>query len=254
MPVKTFGLLVLALASAAPPPAAGKAPAAGTYAPESVAALPNFHKRSEWDPKWKETVYDAPLGNPTRITVHHTEEKQPLERKAIITELQRLLRIHTSKDPKIDGRGWSDIGYHFLIDAKGQIWEGRPIYAQGSHVAGQNENNIGISLMGNFDLEHTEYNKEIPLTKPTAAQLEALAALLNRLGGAYGIPLDRQHVFGHRDLDAKKTCPGQRLYDQLDAVCQAASRKAAAMASRIDTRPAENIQERLRLISTGSPF
>ncbi|MDD5655913.1 MAG: peptidoglycan recognition family protein [Elusimicrobia bacterium] len=215
-----------------------------------MAALPNFHKRAEWDTAWKEIVYDEPLGNPALITVHHTEEVQPTEPAAILTELRRILRIHTSNDKKMDGKGWSDIGYHFIIDARGRIWEARPLYAKGAHVEAQNDNNIGISLMGNFD----PLFKERPLNKPTPAQLESLSLLINRLGEAYNIPLDRRHVVGHRDLDNRKACPGQILYDQLDAISQAASLKAAAMASRIGTRPSENIQEQLRLIPVESPF
>ena len=53
-----------------------------------------------------------------------------------------IRKWHT--DPKPKGRGWSDIGYHFVIGLKGEIWPGRPIGRKGTHVGGHNATSIGI--------------------------------------------------------------------------------------------------------------
>ena len=50
---------------------------------------------------------------------------------------------HTSK-------GWSDIGYHYLIDRDGTVVTGRPLDRTGSHVKGHNTGTVGISLFGGF--------------------------------------------------------------------------------------------------------
>lgn len=47
-------------------------------------------------------------------------------------------------------RGWSDIGYHYLIDRDGTIAKGRPIERTGAHVRGRNANSIGVSMFGGF--------------------------------------------------------------------------------------------------------
>jgi N-acetylmuramoyl-L-alanine amidase len=45
-------------------------------------------------------------------------------------------------------RGWSDIGYHFVIHRSGQIAAGRPITRNGAHTRGHNKGTIGIALVG----------------------------------------------------------------------------------------------------------
>lgn len=50
---------------------------------------------------------------------------------------------HTSK-------GWSDIGYHYLIDRDGTVVTGRPLDRTGAHVKGHNTGTVGISLFGGF--------------------------------------------------------------------------------------------------------
>lgn len=47
-------------------------------------------------------------------------------------------------------RGWSDIGYHYLIDRDGTVVEGRPLEKTGAHVKGKNTGTVGISLLGGF--------------------------------------------------------------------------------------------------------
>jgi N-acetylmuramoyl-L-alanine amidase len=48
-------------------------------------------------------------------------------------------------------RGWSDIGYHFLIYLDGSLHEGRPIERVGAHCKGHNEGSIGIAYVGGID-------------------------------------------------------------------------------------------------------
>ena len=92
-------------------------------------------------------------------------------------------------------RGWSDIGYHFFIDLKGEIHECRPIERNGAHTKGLNKNSIGICYAGGLDKQMN------PKDTRNDAQKEALVDLLCNLKDAYG-----GIIYGHRDFSTK-ACP-----------------------------------------------
>jgi|GEM_PF-418191 len=179
----------------APPVAAGAAP------------KPDVQPRSAWGAKPATKPYEPML--PDRITVHHTESGQPMSREAAISELQAIQSFHQQ------GRGWIDIGYHFIIDGSGRIWEGRPFTVVGAHVKDKNDGNVGISLMGDFHKPKYE--------KPTAAQFDSLIALARWLSAAYGISTDR--ILGHRDQEPTD-CPGDILYARLGELRKAVAAPA----------------------------
>lgn len=88
-------------------------------------------------------------------------------------------------------RGWSDIGYHWVVRRSGIVEKGRDESIAGAHVAGHNKDTIGICWVGR--------------DKPAPKQLDGLLRLVARVGRAYGLgPLD---VYGHYELDGRKTCP-----------------------------------------------
>ena len=88
------------------------------------------------------------------------------------------------------GFGWDGAGYHHIICRDGQIEPGRPFYWQGAHVYGQNENSLGICLIGR--------------QKFTPAQMNSLSRLLHQLKCRY----PDAEIVGHRDVqDTSKTCP-----------------------------------------------
>ncbi|MEC7705366.1 MAG: N-acetylmuramoyl-L-alanine amidase, partial [Pseudomonadota bacterium] len=88
------------------------------------------------------------------------------------------------------GFGWDGAGYHHIICRDGQIEPGRPFYWQGAHVYGQNENSLGICLIGR--------------QKFTPAQMNSLSRLLHHLKCQY----PNAEIVGHRDVqDTAKTCP-----------------------------------------------
>lgn len=87
-------------------------------------------------------------------------------------------------------RGFSDIGYHFLIHLDGTIERGRPIEMPGAHAKGYNTKSIGICYVGglNHDSE--------PADTRTVAQIHVLRAMVSVVRAMYpGIK-----VVGHRDL------------------------------------------------------
>lgn len=92
-------------------------------------------------------------------------------------------------------RGWDGIGYHYVIRLDGHTENGRPNYWTGAHVGGNNQDTLGICLIGtdSFSIE----------------QHKALAELLEYLREVYPDAIIR----GHRDYDSGKTCPGFDVRD-----------------------------------------
>ena len=88
----------------------------------------------------------------------------------------RDVDIETIRGWHVNERGWSDIGYHYVIELDGAIKKGRPVSIQGAHTKGHNKNSIGICYVGG-----TEDDIKIPKDTRTDAQKESLTALLLEL-------------------------------------------------------------------------
>ena len=102
--------------------------------------------------------------------------------------------------------GWVGIGYHYVIRKDGTIEKGRPDWAIGAHAYGENWHTIGIHLSGDFSV-----------AEPTEAQIESTAMLLANLCTDYGLPIDEDHIVGHRDL-MSTDCPGDNLYNEISTI------------------------------------
>ena len=83
---------------------------------------------------------------------------------------------------------------------------GRPHWTIGAHAYGHNSHTIGIHVCGNFEIGY-----------PTAAQIESTAMLLANVCTDYGLPIDRDHIVGHRELMGT-ACPGRNLFAQMDEI------------------------------------
>ncbi len=137
-----------------------------------------------------------------RITLHHTGEvMRGTTEGAVINCLDGVLNHHLRLR-------FGDIGYHFLIDAGGRIWEGRSLAYWGAHVSGQNERNIGIVLLGNYEQQ-----------RPTRPQLQAMQQLVQLVRRQYRIAAGQ--IYGHIDL-GRTLCPGRNLYPQVQRLNQQA--------------------------------
>lgn len=94
-------------------------------------------------------------------------------------------------------RGFSDIGYHYVIYRDGSIHEGRDINISGAHTSGHNSNSIGVCYIGGMDAD----NKKAKDTR-TEEQKESLINLLTELKEKY----PKAKIYGHREF-ANKACP-----------------------------------------------
>lgn len=101
------------------------------------------------------------------------------------------------------GRGWSDIGYHYLIDRDGTVATGRPIEKVGAHTKGHNTGSIGIALFGGHGSSENDLFKD----NFTPQQEAALLRLIRDLRAKYPA-INR--VSGHNEF-AAKACPGFRV-------------------------------------------
>lgn len=173
-------------------------------APVAAAAPTTFEgliERSRWRAKPARQADLTPVGGPwKRITVHHSAEvgdsSPGVSMSDTVATLQRIQKVHMDRgDPN---HGWADIGYHFLIDGSGRIFEGRSLKWQGAHARGDNNvQNIGVCLLG-------DYSKR----SPGRAELQALEDLLDALRERHRIP--QRGVVTHRELVAT-ACPGPAL-------------------------------------------
>lgn len=105
-----------------------------------------------------------------------------------------IRRWHTSPPPS--GRGYKDIGYHYVIDLDGRIERGRLISQPGAHCYGHNAHSIGVCYIGGRDKDGRAADTR------TDAQRASMRKLLANLLRMYGCP-----IHSHHDYNNQKTCP-----------------------------------------------
>lgn len=154
-----------------------------------------------WEPKYEK---------PVKIIIHHTATPNDPKQDPAAT-VRAVYYYHAVT------RGWGDIGYNYLIDRLGNIYEGRKggEGVVGGHDYGFNEGSVGISLIGDFQSE-----------PPTEAMMNALARLVAWVCDRYGIDptgrsifrdLDLPNIAGHRETKST-TCPGDQVQNRLPAL------------------------------------
>ena len=136
-----------------------------------------------------------PSGNPykieksnrriTEIIVHCTAT-----REGRATTIAEITKWHKQ-------RGFSTIGYHYVVMIDGTVCKGRDVNVSGAHCVGHNAHSIGVCYVGGLD----KNNGEDKDTR-TSAQKYALLTLLKKLKALY----PNAKIHGHRDF-ANKKCP-----------------------------------------------
>lgn len=121
------------------------------------------------------------------IVVHHTATRADTSPSTI-----RMLHLK---------RGFSDVGYHYLITPDGRVHVGRPVSRAGAHVKGYNAESIGVALVGNFDMY-----------PPSPQQWDSLLTLLGELVARHGARVGWHSQF------ARTACPGRYLREKLERV------------------------------------
>jgi hypothetical protein len=140
-----------------------------------------------------------PMNGVTRITFHHSGDVHngrdvPFLEDGFAETAQHLELV---REYHVNQRGWADIGYHFAIDRTGRVFQLRSLRYQGAHVKGQDEHNLGIVVLGNFNVQ-----------TPTAAQKARILTFGRLSRSEYSVPISR--VYTHREL-GPSDCPGARM-------------------------------------------
>ena len=120
-----------------------------------------------------------------KIIVHCSAT--PEGRDVSTTEIKRW---HTEE------RGWSDIGYHWVIELDGSRHLGRPEEISGAHCRGHNSDSIGICYVGGTDVDRDP--KDTRTEEQKAEMINLLSELLDKYPDSV--------IYGHRDF-ADKACP-----------------------------------------------
>jgi len=107
------------------------------------------------------------------------------------------ISVDTIRKWHVEGRGWSDIGYHFYIDINGNIKKGRDIAKIGAHCSGHNRNSIGICYCGGV-----EEDGKTPKDTRNEKQKEGLLAVIRTLKAMY----PKATIYSHNEF-ANKACP-----------------------------------------------
>jgi len=206
--------------------AAGIASAKSAAVPVSAFGSPAMVMRDGWATTAVKPRNDPSFGRIDMAFVHHTEtgnDYGPDESPAIVLSIARYHR---------DTNGWSDIGYNFLVDQYGTIFEGRAggidKAVVGAQAQGYNSFSTGISCIGGYMTTALPDAAMRSVAKLIAWKLgyhgtPVAGTLVVTSGGGelnahpYGQKVTMHRIAGHRDGDSTD-CPGDKLYHQLPAL------------------------------------
>jgi N-acetylmuramoyl-L-alanine amidase len=159
--------------------------------------------------------------------VHHTAGSNSYT-KAQAPAVVRAIQLY-----HVRGNGWNDIGYNFLVDKYGQVYEGRYGGVErnviGAHAQGFNTGSVGVALLGNYDRAAMTEAARSALVRLLAwrldvAHVDPLTLLTWPSGGnpryPTGVPVLLRPISGHRDVGFT-SCPGSIVYGQLGLLARA---------------------------------
>ncbi|CAL9560150.1 hypothetical protein SUDANB176_04627 [Streptomyces sp. enrichment culture] len=196
----------------------------------STVVKPPIITQAEWGAS---TDYDGTPSYGTEIkaaVVHHTG----VDADNSVSCADSAARLRTIQQAHFQ-QGYYDIGYNFVVDRCGQIFEGRSggmdLPVVGAHDVGFNTDTVGISYIGNFES-----------AQPSRAAMDSIARVVAWKFGMYGIDptgkvtltsgvdagvsgnkIDKgesvtlPRVFGHRDTN-NTACPGRNFYPKLSRI------------------------------------
>ncbi len=195
----------------------------------TATAKPRIYSRAQWGAD--ERMRDASslhYGEVHGGFVHHTVNANSYTRGQVPAIIRGIYAYHTQS------RGWSDVGYNFLVDRFGRIWEGRyggvdrPVV--GAHTLGYNDDSFAMSAIGNYDV-----------TRPSSATVDAYARLFAWKLSLSGVRAGSTHqwvtkrylpaIEGHRDV-GQTACPGRYLYAKIPEIRSRAARYQRSFSGR----------------------
>lgn len=177
---------------------------------------PPLQGRLDWCPDGSCPTDPTPefVPDPTHVIVHHTAGTNVASDWAAV--------VRSIWDFHVNTNGWDDIGYNWIVDPNGVLYEGRGDGRLGAHFCAQNGNTTGVCVMGDFTS-----------IEPTSAAVGMLSQFLawetcdeniDPLGTSFhnGSGLTLKNISGHRD-GCQTSCPGDMFYPMLPAVRESTS-------------------------------
>jgi hypothetical protein len=194
------------------------------------AARPSMMTRSEWDPGRTCTPREGPqMGSVKAVFVHHTVNANSYSSSQADDLVRGICIYHRNTN------GWNDIGYNFLVDKYGRIYEGRaggvdrPVV--GAQAQGWNAQSTGVANLGTFSSYGQSTSGLSAMERLIRWKLEVHGAplggrvTLTSAGGSTsrypaGRSVSFNRISGHRDGNLTD-CPGSALYGQLPRLREA---------------------------------
>lgn len=248
-PAATTATTAPAATSAKPSSAGVTANAVPTSTTPVKAQFPSYVNRAGWQAD-ESIVKSIEVAKEVRVLwVHHTATGNDYN----CADSWKIVKSIQSND--VNGKGFSDIGYNYLVDKCGKLFEGRkggvenPVV--GAQTKGFNTNYAGIAVIGDF--EGDVKTGKVPLQSNAAIEKTLAQVAAARLGKynysptstakvqagatngkfAEGAWVTLNRIAGHMDGDAT-ACPGKNLYPRLPAIRALASEQITGLAlSRI---------------------
>lgn len=187
---------------------------------ESSYPRPPFVDRVTWgcpyptgypgNPNWMPS-----LTTPTHLVVHHSAGTNSSSDWAAVVRSYWSLHVNSN--------GWSDLGYNWLVDATGVLYQGRQFRngnenVVGAHFSGANGATMGVCVMGTFTSISPSQQALKMLVRILA--YKAAERNINPRGISYhsSSQLTINNICGHRDGPGATECPGTNLWNQLPAI------------------------------------
>jgi flagellar hook assembly protein FlgD len=190
-----------------------------------AAGAPAIVPRSGWNADESIRRSGPSYASAVRLAlVHHTAGKNgysAAESPAIVRAIQLY---------HVKGNGWNDVGYNFLVDRFGQVFEGRyggiDRNVVGAHAEGFNTGSVGVAVLGEYSSLAVAKSARDALARLLAWRLDLAhvdpASTLSFISGGNarfgaGLPVFLRAVSGHRDTGFTD-CPGTALYNLLGSI------------------------------------
>ncbi len=205
------------------PGASGELPARPSVASGQRACpcpVPALVQRTDWCPGGACPPNPNPVfTDVSHLIVHHSDTPNSADDWPAV--VRAIWNFH------VNGNGWSDIGYNYLIDPDGVVYEGRGNDVLGAHFCGQNTNTLGVCILGDFTAVVPTLEARLVLADLLAWKTCDIGA--DPLDSAFHAPsgLTLPHICGHRDGCAT-SCPGDQFYPLLPDLRQFVSDWIAA--------------------------
>ncbi len=172
---------------------------------------PSYMGRADWCPSGNCPPDATPeYTNATHLIIHHAA--------GVNTASDWAAVVRSIWDYHVNSNGWDDVGYNWLIDPNGVLYEGRGDGRLGAHFCGTNGGTVGVCMLGDFTT-----------ITPTYSAIDKLNSLyswkacdngIDPLGTSFHASSGKNlhNISGHRDGTCSTSCPGDAFYPLLPQV------------------------------------